>query len=363
LVVAVLLVVGGITAYYMTAAGPQAPTVKRVKETLIIGTTDSVQTTLDPAESYDYLGVKIIQNLWEGLFSYEPSTTIIVNRLAESYTISSDRKVWEIKIRTDAKFQDGSPLTAQEVVWSWERTIKLNQDPAFLIADLIEKAEAVDRNTVRVHLKEPFEETYVKALLSTWVAFPVNPKTSPMEVVKPPKTLDMIGPYKLQEWRPGEHIVLVANPNYYGEKPKTPTVIIRFYKDPQSLRLAVERGEIDVAFRTLSPADLKGNGQKPSHIKDHRARHLGCRRPPHSRRHRGILHDCCGAPGSDREEGKGDAHHRNDRLSPDDARSRWSVRLPRSQHNTELGRRALRLWAVYHEDRQQAGGKLHDQLG
>jgi peptide/nickel transport system substrate-binding protein len=78
-----------------------------------------------------------------------------------------------------------------------------------------------------------------------------------MEVVKPPKTLDMIGPYKLQEWRPGEHIVLVANPNYYGEKPKTPTVIIRFYKDPQSLRLAVERGEIDVAFRTLSPADLK----------------------------------------------------------------------------------------------------------
>jgi peptide/nickel transport system substrate-binding protein len=257
LVVAVLLVVGGITAYYMTAAGPQAPTVKRIKETLIIGTTDSVQTTLDPAEAYDYLGVNIIQNMGEGLFAYEPSTTRIVNRLAESYTISSDRKVWEIKIRTDAKFQDGSPLTAQDVVWSWERTIKLNQDPAFLIADLIEKAEAVDRNTVRVHLKEPFEETYVKALLSTWVAFPVNPKTSPMEVVKPPKTLDMIGPYKLQEWRPGEHIVLVANPNYYGEKPKTPTVIIRFYKDPQSLRLAVERGEIDVAFRTLSPADLK----------------------------------------------------------------------------------------------------------
>jgi len=257
LVVAVLLVVGGIAAYYMTAAGPQAPTVKRIKETLIIGTTDSVQTTLDPAEAYDYLGVNIIQNMGEGLFAYEPSTTRIVNRLAESYTISSDRKVWEIKIRTDAKFQDGSPLTAQDVVWSWERTIKLNQDPAFLIADLIEKAEAVDRNTVRVHLKEPFEETYVKALLSTWVAFPVNPKTSPMEVVKPPKTLDMIGPYKLQEWRPGEHIVLVANPNYYGEKPKTPTVIIKFYKDPQSLRLAVERGEIDVAFRTLSPADLK----------------------------------------------------------------------------------------------------------
>jgi peptide/nickel transport system substrate-binding protein len=79
LVVAVLLVVGGIAAYYMTAAGPQPPTVKRIKETLIIGTTDSVQTTLDPAEAYDYLGVNIIQNLGEGLFAYEPSTTRIVN--------------------------------------------------------------------------------------------------------------------------------------------------------------------------------------------------------------------------------------------------------------------------------------------
>lgn len=256
-VIAVVLVAGGVLAYLLTAPGMQQPAPKRIKDTLVIGTTDSVQTTLDPAEAYDYLGVNIIQNLGEGLFAYEPGTANIVNRLAVSYTVSQDRKTWEIKIRTDAKFQDGSPLTAQDVVWSWERTIKLNQDPAFLIADLIEHAEAVDRSTIRVHLKEPFEETYVKALLSTWVAFPVNPKTSPMEVVKPPKTLDMIGPYVLQEWRPGEYMVLKANPNYYGEKPKTPTVIIRFYKDPQSLRLAVERGEIDVAFRTLSPADVK----------------------------------------------------------------------------------------------------------
>jgi len=236
------------------AAPPAAP---KIKEALIIGTTDSVQSTLDPCEAYDYLGVNIIQNMGEGLFKYEPETAELVNALAVSYTISPDGMVWEIKIRTDAKFQDGTPLTAQAVVWSWNRTITLNQDPAFLIGDLIEKAEAVGDDTVRVYLKAPFEETYVKSLLATWVAFPVNPKTSPMEVVEPPGTLDMIGPYKLGSWKPGEYIELVENPNYYGEKPKTPRIIIRFYKDAQSLRLAVENGEVDIAFRTLSPADIK----------------------------------------------------------------------------------------------------------
>ncbi|MEM3995146.1 MAG: ABC transporter substrate-binding protein [Thermofilum sp.] len=252
--IAALLLVGQVSR-------PGAPQV-RVKDVLVIGTTDSIQTTLDPAEAYDYLGVNIIQNLGEGLFSYEPGTAKLVNALAVSYTVSPDRRIWEIKIRTDAKFQDGTPLTAEAVVWSWQRTIELNQDPAFLIADLIEKAEPVGVDTVRVYLKEPFEETYVKSLLATWVAFPVNPKTSPMEVVQPPRTLDMIGPYKLGSWKPGEYIELVENPNYYGPKPKTPRVIIRFYKDAQSLRLAVENGEVDVAFRTLSPADIRDIKEK-----------------------------------------------------------------------------------------------------
>lgn len=233
------------------------PTKPKYKETIIIGTTDSIQTTLDPAEAYDYLGVNIIQNMGEGLFAYEPGTAKLVNKLAVSYTISPDRKVWDIKIRSDAKFQDCSPMTAYDVVWSWNRTITLNQDPAFLIGDLIDRAEALDNYTIRVYLKQPFEETYVKALLSTWVAFPVNPRTSPMEVVKPPKTLDMIGPYKLEDWKPGEYVLLTTNPCYYGDKPKTSKILIKFYKDPQSLRLAVERGEIDIAFRTLSPTDLK----------------------------------------------------------------------------------------------------------
>jgi len=245
----------GVTTTQTTQAA--SPTAPKYKDTIVIGTTDSIQTTLDPAEAYDYLGVNIIQNMGEGLFAYEPGTGKLVNKLAVSYNISPDRRVWDIRIRSDAKFQDGSPLTARDVVWSWNRTITLNQDPAFLIGDLIERAEAIDTYTVRVYLKAPFEENYVKALLSTWVSFPVNPRTSPMEVVKPPKTLDMVGPYKLGDWKPGEYILLVANPNYYGEKPKTPNILIKFYKDPQSLRLAIERGEIDIAFRTLSPADLR----------------------------------------------------------------------------------------------------------
>ncbi|MEM4811088.1 MAG: hypothetical protein QXS92_04175 [Thermofilum sp.] len=83
--IAALLLVGQVSR-------PGAPKV-RVKDVLVIGTTVSIQTTLDPAEAYDYLGVNIIQNLGEGLFSYEPGTAKLVNALAVSYTVSPDRRI------------------------------------------------------------------------------------------------------------------------------------------------------------------------------------------------------------------------------------------------------------------------------
>jgi peptide/nickel transport system substrate-binding protein len=61
------LIVLAVAAFFLL--GPKQP---KYKDTIVIGTTDSVQTTLDPCEAYDYLGVNIIQNMGEGLFGYEP---------------------------------------------------------------------------------------------------------------------------------------------------------------------------------------------------------------------------------------------------------------------------------------------------
>jgi peptide/nickel transport system substrate-binding protein len=253
--VVIIIVAAGVGLYlYLTAPAPPPP--PKIKETLIVGTTDSVQTTLDPAEAYDYFGVNIIQNIGTGLFEYEPGTAMLRNVLAKSYSITDGGKVWIINLVENAKFRDGSEFDANAMAFSLNRTIKLNQDPAFLIGDLIDKIEVTGKYQIKLTLKQPFGEEYTKALLSTWVAYAVNPKTSPMEVVKPPNTLDMIGPYYVSKWEIGQFIELTANPNWFGEKPKTQKIVIKFYKDADSLLSAVKAGELDLAFRTFSPAQV-----------------------------------------------------------------------------------------------------------
>jgi len=62
----------------------------------------------------------------------------------------------------------------------------------------------------------------------------------------------------IKEWKRNELLVLEENPNYYGEKPKTKRIVIKFYQSSSALRLALESGEIDIAWRTLSPQDIEG---------------------------------------------------------------------------------------------------------
>jgi peptide/nickel transport system substrate-binding protein len=257
-----IIAAAGLAGYFLTI-----PTVK-VKDSLLVGTTDSVQTTLDPAEAYDYFGVNMIQNIGEGLFTYEPGTGKLVNQLATGYTISDGGKTWTVNLRTDAKFQDGSAFNAEAMKFSLDRTIKMNLDPAFLIGDIIDRVEVTGSHQIKITLKNNFGEEYVKALLSTWVAYAVNPKSTPCcdperDLFKPPRVADTIDPYRVSRWEPGQFIELSANTNYYGPKPKTPKVIIKFFKDPDSLT-AIKAGDIDVAFRTLSPATVKALKADPN---------------------------------------------------------------------------------------------------
>ena len=64
------------------------------------------------------------------------------------------------------------------------------------------------------------------------------------------------GPYKITKWVRDVELVLEANPYWYGGSPKTKEVVVRFYKDATAMRMALEAGEIDIAWRTLRPTDI-----------------------------------------------------------------------------------------------------------
>ncbi|MEM2740273.1 MAG: ABC transporter substrate-binding protein, partial [Candidatus Bathyarchaeia archaeon] len=220
---------------------------------IIMGTTDKI-TVLDPAKAYDFYTWEVFNNIGEGLLKYRPGTTELEPGIAESYEVSRDGSIYTFKLRKGLKFTDGADLNASAVKYSIDRVMRLGLDPSWLVSAFVDRVEVVDTYTVRFILKKPV--SYFPSLVATVPYFPVSPKSYPPDEVAEP-TVGHYGPYKIKSWVRDVELILEANPGYYGSPPKTPVFAVKFYKDAASMRLAVEAGEIDIAWRTLRPMDVQ----------------------------------------------------------------------------------------------------------
>jgi len=229
------------------------------KETLVYGTTEKV-IDMDPANAYDFHTWEIFYNIYQGLLRYPPGKTNLVPGLAKSYDISADGKEYTFKLRKGLKFSDGTPFDAHAVKWSIDRVIALKGDPSWLVTDFVDHVDVVDKYSVKFVLKNPV--AYFPSLVASVPYYPVNPKIYPQDkIIRDPSELKGgklvgLGPYTAVSFKRDQEIVLEANPNFYGEKPKNDRVVIRYFADATTMRLALEKGEIDFAFKTLNPSDI-----------------------------------------------------------------------------------------------------------
>jgi len=229
------------------------------QETLVYGTTEKV-IDMDPANAYDFHTWEIFYNIYQGLLRYPPGKTNLVPGLAESYDISSDGKEYTFKLREGLKFTDGTPFDASAVKWSIDRVIALAGDPSWLVSDFVASVEVVDKYLVKFILKNPV--AYFPSLVASVPYYPVNPNIYPVDkIVRDPSELKGgklagLGPYEAVSFKRDQEIVMEANPYYYGEKPKNDRVVIRYFADATTMRLAIEKGELDFAFKTLNPSDI-----------------------------------------------------------------------------------------------------------
>lgn len=224
-------------------------------DTIIIGTTDQVNS-LDPVDAYSTHDWEIIKNTGVALMSYAAGSSELKPGAAADFpTISDDGKTYTFTLREGITFADGTPLTAQMYVDSWNRLNALQGQVSGLVTLYVESVEAPDDLTVVYHLKNAYAFFPAIAATSPFVA--TNPNEYAADkIVQFPEKIDGIGPYRMVSYVPGEQTVLEANPNYFGDdKPAIKNVIIKYFAEPGTMSNALEKGEIDIAWRILGPVE------------------------------------------------------------------------------------------------------------
>jgi peptide/nickel transport system substrate-binding protein len=230
--------------------------------TIIHGTTDT-PVSYDPAGSYDLPSWNFIYNVIWPLLALPPGGDQPEPALAESCQFD-DPQTYTCKLREGLKFHDDTDLTAEDVKHSFDRNNRIN-DPdgaASLLGSLYAEAgkvtgdevEVVDELTVTFHLNKP-DATW--PFILTTGAGGIVPAEYPADKVQPDTQAIGAGPYRLSEYRAGESTALERFDDFFGEEPKNEQVLIQYFDKSSALKLAVENGEVDIAYRSLTPTEVE----------------------------------------------------------------------------------------------------------
>ncbi len=239
--------------------------------TLVIGANTGIFITLDPAVCYEVLPSVVVMNTYDGLFKLvsENGSIKTVPELAESYEISNDGKTWTFHIRHGVTFANGDPLTADAVVYSYKRVLKLHKSPVWLYESLgltaknmDETIKKIDDYTVQITTSKPFAPNIVKSILAESWGGIVDPKVAEAHAVNGDMGSKWLtdhsagaGPYIIKMWKRNSMIVLVANDKYWRGAPKIKMVIIKDMPESTDQLLSLKRGDIDVAWN-LTPQQV-----------------------------------------------------------------------------------------------------------
>jgi peptide/nickel transport system substrate-binding protein len=225
-------------------------------------------TTADPGRVYEITGGMIVHQVYQPLLTFNGSdVSKPVPLIAKSYSLSSDGKTLTLPLRTDVKFSDGTALTAQDVVFTFNRVKNLQGSPAFLVADVT--ASAPDDHTVVLKSKEPnaalpYLITNPALGIENMKVFKEHGATDDANASKTDKAQQWLdahsagsGPYELQSFSTTSQITLVANPDYWGPKKPTYTKVVVRNVTADVQKLDVEKGEAQMAL-DLSPQQATG---------------------------------------------------------------------------------------------------------
>lgn len=223
---------------------------------IIDGTTGTV-VNIDPANEYDYDSFTVDLPIFQGLYGF-PNGATLQPVLATGCSHSKDLKTWTCQLRHNIKFSNGDPMTSADVKYSFDRVLKIKGDQGtYTLLSALSSTSVSGPYTVVFHLNTA--DSVWPYILSTNAGYVVDKKTFPAtKILANTDTKHMIGtgPYVLSKFTPGQQAVLNPNPNYWGPKPKNGGVIINYYSKSSTMKLDLEKGNLDMAFQTFAPTEV-----------------------------------------------------------------------------------------------------------
>ena len=233
---------------------------------LIIGTTDKI-TTIDPAGSYDNGSFAVMNQIYPFLMNTPMGSPDVEPDIAESAEFTSPTQ-YTVTLKSGLTFANGNDLTSSDVKFTFDRMVAINDvnGPAALLYNL-DSVEAPDDTTVVFNLKSPDDQVFPQ-ILSSPAGPIVDEDVFSADALTPDQEIidgeAFAGPYTITGYEQNELVSYAAFDGYQGllGAPKTAEVNVQYYADASNLKLDVQEGNIDVAFRSLSATDiddLRGN--------------------------------------------------------------------------------------------------------
>lgn len=226
-------------------------------------------TAIDPYNAQESEGTQVTQAVFDSLTVIDPKDGKVLPAAADSWSSDPAAKVWTFKLKKDAKFSDGTPVTAKDFVYAWNRiaTSASNNatDPAqiaYHLGPVVGFDDAQAKGTPMSGIKAVDDSTFEVTLQYSFADWPyvcAHPALAPVPQKLVEGGVDYNGqkvaynqmpigngPFKLSEpWAHDQYIKIVANSDYYGTKPMVDGVDFMIFKDEQTAYREFQAGTLD----------------------------------------------------------------------------------------------------------------------
>jgi len=245
------------------------------KDTLVIGMSHEPIIDFAPARVYEFEGGFVLEQVYDQLVNFVGGVHAfekIEPGLAESWKVSPDGLTWTFHIRRNAQFHSGNPVNADAVVFSLRRALARHEPPIWITEQFVDKPEMIQKvgdYAVAITTNQPLGEMLVAAVFGyQGIGSILDPAVvEEHATADDPHAVNWLaehdagsGPFILKDWQKRDRIVLEAFPGYWGGAPAIKTVILKDLPEPTAQKLALEKGDIDIAWNLLPEmiTDLKG---------------------------------------------------------------------------------------------------------